>query len=114
MNTRFEYLYRDGENYKQYGEVVIGGAFTLAELQPHLYEGQFFMPSEVGLDDLQEYPYRNCDHVWHELASAEPTSDTPTSDLSANAFLQCMKAAARARWDTDTVRRRMMEIACGE
>lgn len=110
MNTRFEYLYRDGENYKQYNEVVIEGEFTLEQLQPHLYWGQFFMPSEVGLEDLQQHPYRDCDHVWHELCSAEPTWDEPTIELNAGEIVSRFCAAAAVEWETRTVSSRMMEL----
>jgi len=110
MNTRFEYMYRDGQNYKQYNEVVIKGEFTLDQLRPHLYEGEFFMPSEVGLDDLQEYPYRNCDHVWHQLVSAEPTEDAPTAEVDADELVAGFRKAGALKWETALVDERMMEI----
>lgn len=111
MNTRFEYLYRDGHNYKQYNEVVIRGEFTLEQLRPHLYEGEFFMPSEVGLDDLQEYPYRNCDHIWHQLVSAEPTEDAPTVEVTAEEMAERFQKAGAVKWETAAVNERMMEVA---
>ncbi len=111
MNTRFEYLYRDGHNYKQYNEVVIQGLFTLDQLRPHLYEGQYFMPSEVGLEDLQEYPYRGCDHIWHELVSAEPTDDAPTVEVRADELMVRFRKAGAVKWETPAVNERMMEMA---
>lgn len=111
MNTRFEYMYRDGENYKQFNEVVIQGEFTLDQLRPHLYDGDFFMPSEVGLDDLQEYPYRNCDHIWHQLVSAEPTEDAPTVEMSADEVVVRFQNAAEQKWETPLVNERMVEMA---
>jgi hypothetical protein len=104
-------MYRDGENYKQYNEVVIGGEFTLDQLRPHLYEGESFMPSEVGLEDLQEYPYRNCDHIWHQLVSAEPTKDAPTVEMGAEALVVCFRKAGEVNWETPLVNERMMEMA---
>ena len=111
MNTRFEYMYRDGENYKQYNEVVIQGEFTLDQLRPHLYEGEFFMPSEVGLEDLQGYPYRNCDHIWHQLVSAEPTEDAAAVEMGAEEFVARFRKAGAEKWDTPLVNERMMELA---
>ncbi|MBL7645491.1 MAG: hypothetical protein JNK74_04795 [Candidatus Hydrogenedentes bacterium] len=111
MNTRFEYLYRDGHNYKQYNEVVLAGKFTLDQLRPHLYERNHFMPSEVGLDDLQEFPYRDCDHIWHELVSAEPTEDAPTVEVTAEELIERFKKAGAVIWDTEAVNERMMEMA---
>ncbi len=114
MNTRFEYRYRDGENYKQFGEVVIKGEFTLEQLRPHLYEGDFFVPSEIGLEDLQEYPYQDYDHVWHELDSAEPTEDEPTVELTAEEIVSRFSAAGAVGWDTETVSKRMTETTSAE
>ena len=111
MNTRFEYLYRDGHNYKQHNEVVIEGEFALDQLRPHLYEGEFFMPSEVGLEDLQDYPYRNCDHIWHQLVSAEPTEVVPTVEVRAKEFVERFQKAGEVKWETPMVNERMMEMA---
>lgn len=111
MNTRFEYMYRDGENYKEYNEVVIKGKFILEQLQPHLYDGEFFMPSEVGLEDLQEYPYRRCDHIWHQPVSAEATDDAPTVEVSAAELVARFRDAGAVKWDTPTVNERMVEMA---
>jgi hypothetical protein len=113
MNTRIEYLYRDVHNYKTFGEAVLRGALSLEEVRPFYHEGAWFLPEEVGLDGLQERPATGADHVWHEITALEPTNDPPSSELTADAFLQRMNAAAAARWDTPAVRRRMMEIACG-
>lgn len=111
MNTRFEYQYRDGHNYKQYNEVVIGGEFTLGQLRPYLYEGAFFVPSEVGLNDLQEEPYGACDHVWHELVSAEPTEDVATVELRAKELVARFRAAGAVGWETAGVFARMGDLA---
>jgi hypothetical protein len=76
VNTRLRYCYRDGANYKQLHEVVFAGAITDAErraLLAHLDEGTYFIPSQVGLEDLQ---YRfgglnDDDHPWHELEAED-------------------------------------------
>jgi hypothetical protein len=110
MNTRIEYMYRDGENYKQFREVILVGEVTIAELRPHYYEGSFFIPSVVGLEDLQRTPYLACDHVWHEIVGAEPTDESPTVDISANVLLARFKAAGKVKWETEDVFTRMMEF----
>ena len=114
MNTRFEYMYRDGGNYKKFNEVVIKGEFNLEQLRPHLYNGDFFVPSEIGLEDLQEYPYQDYDHVWHELDSAEVTEDEPTVEVSAEEIVSRFSAAGAVKWETETVFKRMMETTPDE
>ncbi len=111
MNTHIEYRYRDGGNYKLFHEVILSGEVTFEQIQEHFYEGEFFVPSEVGLEDLQEPPYRECDHVWHEIASVIPTEKAPTVDLAASEFLARFALAGNARWTTESVMARMMEFA---
>jgi len=86
MNTKIAYMYRDGDNYKQYEEVVIPGEITdedKALILSKRDEGQYFIPSQVGLNDLQERmcsPIGDSDHVWHELEEEDisHTHDDPT------------------------------------
>ena len=52
MNTRIEYMYRDGANNKQWHTVIIAGTLTKDQLTPYLEQGRYFIPSQVGLDDL--------------------------------------------------------------
>lgn len=86
MNTRIMYQYRDADNYKQFEEVVIPGEITeqdKALILSKRDEGQYFIPSQVGLNDLQERmcsPIGESDHVWHELEEEDIslTPDEPT------------------------------------
>ena len=63
--------------------------------------GGDFIPSQVGLTNLQErmigFPSED-DHVWHELApdGMEPTDEEPTIDLTAQELLHAFR---RATWD---------------
>lgn len=110
MNTHIEYMYRDGENYKLFHEVILAGEVSLEQLQTYFYEGDFFVPSVVGLEDLQETPYRECDHVWHEIEGAELTTNPPTASISAVGLLQRFRAAGTVKWKTKSTLRRMLEI----
>lgn len=76
VNTRLTYMYRDGANYKQLEVVVFAGAITpqdRAALFDHLDEGTWFIPSQVGLEDLQARfgALTDDDHAWHELDNDE-------------------------------------------
>ena len=95
MHTRIEYLYRDADNYKQFASVVLVGAITPAELDTigaALDSGLYFIPSQIGLPDLQSampgFPDPESDHVWHELELAEGislTNDPATEELDVHA-----------------------------
>lgn len=94
MNTRIFYMYRDADNYKQNEEIILNGEISEEEIDTifsKLDEGLYFIPSQVGLNDLQE---RMCsdigdsDHVWHELIRGDinhtednPTPNHPFSDV---------------------------------
>jgi hypothetical protein len=92
---RIEYLYRDAANYKQFASVVLVGAITSQELHTiaaALDSGLYFIPSQVGLPDLQSamsgFPDPESDHVWHELDVQEGislTTDPATETIDVHA-----------------------------
>lgn len=95
MNTSLEYLYRDASNYKQYGSVVLEGALSVEAIRHLLIDGEYFIPSQTGLPDLQQkfgaqgfaYPTED-DHAWHEVISIRPTRRKPTVLLHRAEFLR--------------------------
>ena len=103
MNTRISYLYRDASNYKAHHDVVVRGEITFAEIESSLESGQFFIPSQVGLPDLQAQfgPANDDDHVWHELTSESfvPTEDPSTVDLTAHDLKIRFRQAEEKGWN---------------
>lgn len=109
-NTEVFYQYRDASNYKQAERVVFAGRLTADELiavMTNLDNGQWFIPSQVGLPDLQGRwggrLYED-DHVWHELEAGDitPTWSAPTEAVDVHAFAA---AFAAARWDVEAAMR---------
>jgi hypothetical protein len=113
MNTRIEYLYRDADNYKQFGSVVLRGEITSQErerIKASLDSGEYFIPSQVGLPDLQpkmiSFPDRDADHVWHELdveSDISFTTEPPTAHLDVHAFVTMFNGD----WDVDAAMKRL-------
>lgn len=99
MNTRISYLYRDACNYKVFNDAVIAGRLSLDQLTPYLKDRTFFIPSEVGLPDLQPNEFSPDDHIWHEIESIEETSDVPTVDITATNMLENFKQACKSDWN---------------
>lgn len=71
MCITFSYSYRDGGNYKQHHESRFQG--TLNDLDIAILatafnagEDESFIPSQIGLDDLQP-EWGDDDHVWHSF-----------------------------------------------
>lgn len=102
MNTRINYLYRDASNYKVHNTAVIRGELSEEDqktILSCLEDGEYFIPSQVGLDEERFGSWTEDDHCWFELEPgfAEPTNAAPGNltceQLVAN-FL-----AAKGNWD---------------
>lgn len=95
MQTRLTYMYRDAGNYKQHGEAVFEGEITDAEKEIFVRacnDGEYFIASQVGLEDLQRdmvaFPDED-DHVWSEFDRFELTDRAATHD-SIHEFIRSM------------------------
>lgn len=107
-NTRIDYMYRDANNYKQSDHVVMAGALTIEEataIVDGLDEEDGFVPSAVGLDDLQERMVTDweddADHPFHEIDGISLTGSEPTTDMTAAEFVVRF---AEADWEAEGAR----------
>lgn len=85
-NTRIEYRYVDAGGNKKYHHVVVAGHIQLSDVARFLHDSQFFIPSQVGLEDLQHRWKRwdvELDHVWHEFVEFMPTTRGPRASVTA-------------------------------
>lgn len=108
-NVRFVYLYRDGSNYKDWGEVVFryAGDKGLEDLQQDLSRsfdsGQLFIANQVRVPEL--FPWRSGlpdadDHCFHEFDVLEYTDECPTDAFgrTIEEFACEVAAASRSGW----------------
>ena len=79
-----EYLYRDANNFKAWGNVLLLGEMTssyIDELRPLLDYGEYFVAEQVDIPVLYEqlWKYSNgptcTDHTFHEFFRIRPASD---------------------------------------
>lgn len=103
MNIRFEYLYRDAGNFKNWGEVVFANPNNL---QPNalnllaerlLIERLYFVAEKAGVPTLYfESYFPNLDHVWHEFNGFSVTKAEPNNSLGIDieTFIKSLKFAA--------------------
>jgi hypothetical protein len=113
MNTRVEYVYRDADNYKQFASVVLMGEITpeeRARIAAGLDGSECFIPSQVGLEDLQPrmpfFPNPDSDHVWHELDTSlgiTLVDYPPTEDLDVHVFA----SKFTGEWDIPAAMKRL-------
>jgi hypothetical protein len=90
-NLKLYYLYRDSENSKKYGEIVLSNPQNLKpgaaeeSLVNLLIGGDFFIPNRVGIPALDgTQPDDTADSDYHEIElveAAEP-SEIPTHDYT--------------------------------
>jgi hypothetical protein len=83
-NIKFNYLYRDAGNYKQFGFVIFSNPNSLPtesiELEIHskLIDGEYFIASQLNIASLFFEGTNDLDHIWHEFDSIEITSENST------------------------------------
>jgi len=104
-NIKLEYLYRDGGNYKNWGEVIFlnSGNRSLSEvenfIEGFLIDSEFFYAEDWGVPDLhfEDFPWDDeIDHDWHQYQKISPTEEPGTYDLEE--FLH-RKHSLREKWN---------------
>lgn len=95
--TIIEYLYRDASNYKFWGDLVVNGPLVKRDLTDFLFDGEYFVPSEVGLSHLLDLPINEDDHLLHEFASFTPISGKAPL-CTASELIERFRAAHRRGW----------------
>ena len=85
MNIKFNYLYRDGANYKQFHSEVFKNhnGLSIEEIETAirsaLIDDGWFYADKWELKDLHLYKWDNSiDHEWHEYDSIEMTDESET------------------------------------
>lgn len=123
MNTRFEYMYRDSANWKNFGSVVFAGGLT-PEIRVRfdsLFEpGDSFIAQQIGIPEVflwdptvdydrddppaglmpGNYVIGDEDHCFHEFCGIEEVSDdeTPTDPRTIAQFVEDVAIAKKAGW----------------
>src|SRR5688572_3430957 len=94
-NIKFNYLYRDAGNYKQYGAVVFVNPKNLSaseverKIRARLIDGEFFEPSKWKLTALGFEEWNDdLEHFWNEFESVQSTSEEPTTNKTIENFLR--------------------------
>jgi hypothetical protein len=95
LNLKFNYMYRDGSNYKQFGSVVFSNPDFLTprlateKLKQKLISTEYFVPQDWGLSRLHHHTYDpEIDHDWHEFENFEWTDEEVTDKREVKEFLE--------------------------
>ncbi len=108
-NIKFCYLYRDGSNYKSWGEVIFSNQENLAtneiieKLLHVFFPDKQFVASQIAIPEkflFMDGDFTEFDHCYHEfdcigVCEEEPT-DKPGRSISD--FLQDIETASKQGW----------------
>lgn len=95
--TRVDYMYRDASNYKFHGEFVVSGTLLRLHLEDFLFDGEFFVPHEIGLAHLLTYSMNEDDHYLHTFERFHKTEAAEVL-CSAEDFIGRVKQANKKGW----------------
>ena len=94
-NIQFNYLYRDGANYKVFGCEVFSNlnSFSLElvekEIRKSLIDGEFFDPDYWKVKRLKHDDWiPEFDHTWNEFESLAFTQEQITIEITIDEFLK--------------------------
>ena len=109
-NIKFNYLYRDGSNFKSWGEVIFLNPENLtvneieAKLLNALLPDKQFIASQITIPEkflFANEKFTKYDHCYHEFDCAEICKENPTDNLkrSINDFLKDVELASKQGWE---------------
>ncbi len=98
-NIKFNYLYRDGANYKNFNSVIFDNPDSvslnvlLKIIKSKLIDETWFYVDQWNLPDLHFANWNNeLDHTWHEFESIEYTKEVPNATMTLATFIKYIKA----------------------
>lgn len=93
-NIKFNYLYRDGGNYKRYNFIIFKNPDNItienlsAVISSKLIDNTWFYANQWNLPDLRQKTFdSNIDPTWHEFESINYTKVQPNSEQTLDQFL---------------------------
>ena len=110
MNSiKFNYLYRDGSNYKSFGEVIFSNPENLhmneieADLLNAFLSDRLFIASQISIPEKFLFVNRSFtkhDHCYHEFDSVEFCEEESTDSLERTItnFLQDVEIVSKQGW----------------
>lgn len=111
LHTKFEYLYRDAGNWKQYLEVVVRGTLTenqVSDIFRACRDEGYFIPGDVGFPETRfEHVSLEEDHIWFELTGIEPTMEEVSDGRTAE---DVFRLFVSTRWNEAAAMERLLEI----
>lgn len=102
MNTRIDYFYRDGANYKLPMYEIVSGTIDIQGFyDDRSFNADYFYPAKIGFcaDTFVDRGYKayDDDPDFHEIYSLEETNMNPTVEMTAEEFWEACRNGACER-----------------
>ena len=107
MNTKIEYHYTDGDNFKTHGEIVFMGEPSMGIdgakqiIMSCLTDDNSFIPEQINMDSYRYTVDMDRDHCWHMFDDITLTEEHAT-DISGRAtdeVIAEMEKAGKEGWE---------------
>ncbi len=85
----------------------MAGNFCQDDVEKYLNEGMFFIPSEIGLPDLQDEYFGEDDHIWHEIEFIEASDEAATVEINSSELIERFRKAHSEGWNEYEVMERL-------
>ena len=108
----FEYLYRDANNFKAFGQLLLSGEVSeqyINELKSYLDYGEYFVAEQINIPTLYSHlwEYSNgptlADHAFHEFSTLRSATKEEVLSLKlwgeTSQMLEVFKIAGQQSWD---------------
>jgi hypothetical protein len=106
---RFNYLYRDGSNFKSWGELLFSNPDKLdienisKRLHAAFEQEAFFIAHQIQVPEMflyNEGNINNADHCFHEFHSVEKieSSNNETHELTILQFIELIEKVSASGW----------------
>jgi hypothetical protein len=100
MNIKFNYLYRDAGNYKNFNAIIFSNpkCYELekikVDLKNNLIDNMYFVARQLSIPELFFENINSDDHDWHEFIDIEQTADkiNDSKNRTIDKFIQDLKS----------------------
>lgn len=99
-SIKFNYLYRDGANYKKYNSIIFENDLSIslegleAVIKSKLIDGEWFYADQWKVPEifLSTFDFK-IDPTWHEFESVEYTDEPTNSTFTLVEFIEILKGS---------------------
>lgn len=91
-NLKFEYLYRNASNYKEFGQLIFTNPNNLDSgkatsiLKSKLIDKEYFYPTKVSVSKFNKCDYE-FEMEWYEFIQISSTEENPTENINIESFI---------------------------